>query len=126
MQKRKLVEKSIKQSKFKEISMGSDSIDQLFDSSKRIGFETNQERDYREQKEDYNKQVMKLIKKLNFTDRQREIFELMYSKGLTLTETSKKLGIRIESVNTTRKLFMNKIQKRIKYNFVFDDEKTES
>jgi RNA polymerase sigma factor (sigma-70 family) len=124
MNKKKLSEKSLRQSKFKEISMGSDSIDELFDSSKRIGYETEDERDYREQKEDYNKTIMKLIKKLNFTDRQREIFNLMYVKNLTLTETAKKLNIKIESVNTTRKLFIKKIKNKIHYDFNYNEEKT--
>lgn len=130
MNKNKKTEKTLRQTKFKEISMGSDLIDEIFDSSKKMGFETEDERVYREQKEDYNRTVVEQIRKvvsgssfgnLNFTDRQKEVFEYMFQKGLSATETGNRLGIKCESVNTIKKLIVKKVQKKIKYEFTFKE-----
>lgn len=129
MNKKKKAEKTLKQSKFKEISMGSDSIDQLFDSSHKIGFETEEERIYREKKEDYNVIVIDLIKKyvfgknymsLNFTERQQEIFKLMFQDGLTLTEVSRKLKVSVVGIHKIKEILIEKIKAKISYDFVDD------
>lgn len=126
MNKKKKAEKVLRQSKFKEISMGSDSIDQIFDSSHKIGFETEEEREYREKKEDYNKEIFDSIRKyvfgknyvsLNFTDRQKEIFKLMFEDGLTLTEVSRRLNVSPVSIHNTKGILIKKIKSKITYNF---------
>lgn len=126
MNKKKKAEKSLKQSKFKEISMGSDSIDQLFDSSHKIGFETEDEREYREKKEDYNEELIEKIKKYifekkfnfsNFTERQQEIFKLMFQDGLSQLEIARKLNIKRRSVGNVKEVLIKKIKSKISYNF---------
>ncbi len=125
MTNKKKSDKSLKQSKFKEIPMQADLIDEIFDSSKRMGFETEEERELREQKEDYNEILMKLIKKVPLTDRQKEIFTLMYVDGLKLTEVSRRLNVSPQRIDNAKNAIFQKIKEKIRYDFKFVEKSNE-
>lgn len=113
---------SILQSKIQEIPMPQELMEQLFDSSQRIGYESNEEFDLRNQKESYNKQVLRQIRKVKLTDRQRQVINLIYVDGLSLTATAEHLGVKIGTAQEIRDAALKNIRAKIKYNFQFCDE----
>lgn len=113
---------SLLQSKIQEIPMPQELMEQMFDASKRIGFETEEETDYRKQKEQYNKSMLKLIKKVKLTDRQREIMELLYTQGMTLTSAAERLGVKIGTIQEIRDAAIVKIKAKIRYNFSYSED----
>lgn len=114
------------QSKSKEIPIPFEVLEQIFDESGGMWYETEEEREYREQKEDYNKSIISQIKKINFTDRQKQIFLLMYKEGLSLTETARKLGEPITTIQTVKNDIIKKIKREIRYEFKYQEEQENS
>lgn len=113
---------SLLQSKIQEIPMPQELMEQMFDASKRIGFETEEETDYRKQKEQYNKVMLKLIKKVKLTDRQRQIMELLYTHGMTLTSAAEHLGVKIGTIQEIRDAAIVKIKAKLRYNFSYSED----
>lgn len=113
---------SILQSKIQEIPMPQELMEQMFDASKRIGYETEEESDYRKQKEQYNKALIRQIKKVKLTDRQRQIMSLIYINGMTLTMAAAHLGVKIGTVQEIRDAAIKKIKDKITYEFSYVDE----
>ena len=113
---------SLLQSKIQEIPMPQELMEQMFDASKRIGFETEEETDYRKQKERYNKIMLKAIKKVKLTDRQREIIELLYTQGMTLTGAAEHLGVKIGTVQEIRDAAIAKIKAKLIYSFSYSED----
>lgn len=110
------------QSRMNEIPMPQELMEHIFDSSTRIGYETEEEAEYRLRKEEYNRSIMKKIRKLDFTDRQREIFDLMYRQGLSMTETARLLGVIPTTIQEIKEAIFRKIKKGIEYDFSETEE----
>ena len=100
-----------------EILMPMELIEQIFDSSKRIGYETPEEREYREQKEDYNKKIIDKLKTLNFTDKQRFVMDRLFYKNMTMVQIAAEMGISYQGVEHIKKAIFKKIRKNIDYDF---------
>lgn len=105
------------QHKTREINMPLELIDHIFDKKKGLGYESHEEKVLREQKEDYNNDVLDKIGELPFTERQRQVFNLMYKDGKTMTDTAKILGLGITTVQKIKEAIFKKIKKRIVYDF---------
>ncbi len=113
---------SFDQSRAIEISMPQELMEQLFDSSQKLGYESPEETKYREKKDEYNKTVLRLIKtKIKYTEKQEMVLKLMFIDGLTLTETAKHLDIAIGTVQEIRDAIIKKIKKKISYNFIYEE-----
>lgn len=112
---------SMLQSKIQEIPMPQELMEQIFDASKKIGYETEEEAEFRNKKEAYNKQVLKQIRKVSLTDRQRQIMDLLYSDGYTLTSAAEHLGVKIGTVQEIRDAAIKKIKAKIKYDFKYPE-----
>jgi len=110
------------QAKIREMPMPLEVMDSLFDITKTIGYETTEEKVIREQKEAYDQTIIDRIAKLPLTGRQREVFELMYKKGETMTNTAKILGLGITTIQKIKEGLFKKIKKNIAYNFVPEEE----
>jgi RNA polymerase sigma factor (sigma-70 family) len=110
---------SILQSKIQEIPMPQELMEQIFDASKKIGYETEEEAQLRNEKEIYNKSILRQIKKIALTARQREIMSLLYSEGLTLTSAADRLGVKIGTIQEIRDAAIKKIKAKIKYDFKY-------
>lgn len=102
-----------------EVLMPIELIEQIFDSSRRIGFETLQERTQREQKEDYNSEVIKQVMGVNFTDKQRVILESLFFKGKTMAQTAIDLGVTLSTIQKVKHDILKKIRKKVKYEFKY-------
>lgn len=94
-------------------------IEQIFDSSKRFGFETEEEAEYREQKEQYNKEVIKQVKKIRFTKKQSKILRMIFVEGKSLTEIAKMLKKTPQGILRIKKEAIAKVKKRVKYLFKY-------
>jgi DNA-directed RNA polymerase specialized sigma subunit len=103
--------------KIKEINVPFDIMDTMFGDQTPIGHETPEERQIREQKEDYNAEIMNKINLLAFTDRQREVFNLMYKEGKSMTDTAKILNLGITTIQKIKEAIFRKIKKRVRYDF---------
>lgn len=97
-------------------------IEQIFDSSKRIGYETPQERELRESREDYNEAIVKRILQLNFTDKQRMVMNYLFFKGWTMAQTAKEMGVAIGTIQKIKKDLLKKARKRVEYDFKVNEE----
>ncbi len=113
------------QSKVQEIPMPDEVMEKIFDESVRIWYETPEESEYRQLKEDYNKSIVKEIRKVKLTDRQKQIFDLMFKEGLTLTETARRLNQPITTIQMVRDTLINRIRKYVKYSFKTNPEGNE-
>lgn len=113
------------QSKVQEIPMPDEVMEKIFDESVGIWYETQEESEYRQLKEDYNKSIIKEIRKVKLTDRQKQIFDLMFREGLTLTETARKLNEPITTIQMVRDTLINRIRKYVKYSFKINPEDNE-
>lgn len=129
--KRRTIKNSISTAKFKEITMPSEIMEQIFDETAKMGYETEEETEYSDNKKIYNSEIYISIKramsekrygKQLFTDRQREIFELMYIKGLTQKETADYLGLNTSTIRTTRINIFKKIKNKISYDFTYTEK----
>lgn len=113
------------QQRIKEIPMPHELLEQLYDDSRRLGYETEEEVEYRDKKEVYNLSLLKKIKRMKrkdplrsyFTDKQIVIFNYLFIDGLTLAEAAKKLSISIGTVMDIKKAIIKKVKKNIKYEF---------
>lgn len=105
------------QSKAREVNMPMELLDHIFDRKKVLNYESAEEKEVREQKEDYNADILATIESLPFTERQRQVFVLMYKDGKTMTDTAKILGIGITTVQKIKEAIFKKIKKRIIYDF---------
>ncbi len=112
---------SILQSKIQEIPMPQELMEQIFDASKKIGYETEEEAQLRNEKEIYNKSVLRQIRKVPLTPRQKEIMQLLYSEGLTLTSAAERLGVKIGTIQEIRDAAIKKIKAKIKYDFKYHE-----
>lgn len=92
-------------------------LDHIFDRKKVLNYESAEEKEIREQKEDYNADILALIEVLPFTERQRQVFNLMYKDGKTMTDTAKILGIGITTVQKIKEAIFKKIKKKVFYDF---------
>lgn len=110
------------QSKIQEIPMPQELMEHIFDSSTRINYETPEEAEYRIKKEEYNRSIMKKIRKVDFTDRQREVFELMYRRGLSMTETAAHLGVIPTTIQEIKEAIFRKIKKSVEYDFNYPED----
>ena len=109
------------QAKMHEISMPQEHMERLFDSSKKLGYESEEEKDIRLQKEAYNSQILRQIKKVALTPRQDQVMELMYKEGLTLSETARYLGVKPQSIRLVKNSAIKKIKKHINYDFIYEE-----
>lgn len=105
------------QEKIMEVLMPIELIEQIFDSSKRLGYETPEEQELREKREDYNKDIYDKIASVNFTEKQRIVLNYIYFKGFTLAQTAKELGVSITAVQNSKNGALKKARKRIRYHF---------
>ncbi len=119
------------QSKIREIPIPYQLMEQVFDESGGLWYESEAERETREKKEDYNKEIFLQIEKLVFSSNygnnfcseiQRKIFKLMFKEGLTLTETAKELKKPLPSIQRARNSMFKKIYEKISYSFKSNDE----
>lgn len=108
------------QHKSREINMPLELIDHIFDRKKVLAYESPEEKQIREQKEDYNALILKQISELPFTERQKQVFQLMYKEGKTMTATAKELGLGITTIQKIKEAIFKKIKKRIIYDFKAD------
>ena len=97
-------------------------IEQIFDSSRRIGYETPQERVHREQREDYNIEIMKSVMAVKFTDKQRVILNSIFFQGKTMAQTAIDLGVTLSTIQKVKHDILKKIRKRVKYEFNYSEE----
>jgi RNA polymerase sigma factor (sigma-70 family) len=107
-----------------EVLMPIELIEQIFDVSKKLGYETQEERDYREQKEDYNNKLIQKIMDVNFTEKQRYVMTAIFFRNLTLGQIAKEMGVALGTVQVIKRQMLTKIRKRIKYNFNYVDEQS--
>ncbi len=116
------------QSKMKEIPIPYQLMEQVFDESGGLWYESEEEKINREKKEDYNAKIFEQIEKLvyssNFgndfcTDIQKGIFKLMFKEGLTLTEAAKALNKPLTTIHYARDIMFKNIKEKIPY--AFDD-----
>jgi len=105
------------QSRAREVNMPMELLDHIFDRKKVLNYESAEEKEIREQKEDYNADILALIEVLPFTERQRQVFNLMYKDGKTMTDTAKILGIGITTVQKIKEAIFKKIKKKVFYDF---------
>lgn len=135
--KRRTVKNVLQESRNKEIPMPSELMEQLFDETTKIGYESEEELEYKNSKKEYNSEIYKKIKKvifgkrsrykdspygaLAFTERQKEVFELMYIKGFTLSQVATYLNITSGGVGKIRSQIFEKIKKLVAYEFRFED-----
>lgn len=129
--KKRVIRNAITQARFQEVPMPLELMAQIFDETSKIGYETEPEREYRQKKEDYNEIILDKIKKLInkkryghniFTDRQRQVFELMYIKGLTVTQAAKALGVSRQMTFKVKKELIVKMREAIVYDFNFSEK----
>jgi RNA polymerase sigma factor (sigma-70 family) len=90
----------------------------IIDNNKALWHETEEERNTRYKKEEYNSTIIEKIKDIKLTDKQRKVMHLMFEKGLNYRETAKELGVIITTVQEIRDAAIKKIKKAIKYNFI--------
>ncbi len=107
------------QEKSMEVLMPIELIEQIFDSSRRIGFETSQERIQREHKEDYNSEIIKRVMDVNFTDKQRVILNSLFFQGKTMAQTAIDLGVTLSTIQKVKHDILKKIRKKVKYEFKY-------
>lgn len=110
------------QEKSMEVLMPIELIEQIFDSSRRIGYETSQERVHREQKEDYNTDIIKKVMEVKFTDKQRVILESLFFKNKTMAQTAADLGVTLSTIQKVKSDILKKIRKKIKYEFKYIED----
>lgn len=110
------------QEKSMEVLMPIELIEQIFDSSRRIGFETPQERVQREHKEDYNSEIIKRVMDVNFTDKQRVILNSLFFQGKTMAQTALDLGVTLSTIQKVKHDILKKIRKKVKYEFKYLEE----
>lgn len=134
---RRTIKDKIQAARIKELPMPSELMEQLFDETTKIGYETEEEAEYRTKKNEYNSDIFRKIKKiilkresrhsdsprgmLDFTEHQKKVFELMYIKDLTLSQVSAILGITSSNVRKTRQRIFGKIKKLVQYDFKIED-----
>lgn len=114
---KKIILYNDKNHKSKEILMPSELIEQIFDNSRSIWKETEEERDTRLKKETYNSTILDMIFQLKFTEKQKTTLNLLFLKGYTLKEVGEVLGVSPQDIMNTKKLIIKKIRKNIKYDF---------
>lgn len=110
------------QEKVMEVLMPIELIEQLFDGSRRIGYETTEERELRERREDYNQEIVKKIMQLNFTEKQRMVMDFLFFKGWTMAQTAREMGVAIGTIQKIKKALLKKASKRIQYEFKINEE----
>lgn len=109
------------QSKILEINLPQN-IMELFDETRKMGYQTEEEAEYWNKKSEYNAQILKNITEVfenKFSKREKEVFSLMFKEGLTLTQTAAKLGIKPQSILKMKSRFIAKIKRKITYDFTF-------
>ncbi len=111
------------ESKNQEIPVPLEVMERIFDESGGIWYENEEEREYRIQKEEYNKALISKIRRLNFTERQKQIFLLMFKKGLTLTETARFLKEPITTIQVIKDGIVKRIKEEIDYDFYFVNDR---
>lgn len=92
-------------------------MEQVFDCSRRLGYESEEEAKIREQKEEYNKSVIEKIKTVRLTKRQKLVLELLYVRGLGLSEAGKELGVTPQAIFKVKKTAIETIKKHVSYDF---------
>ncbi len=115
-----------------EILMPDELIEKIFDETTAIYYESEEEKEYKGRKEEYNRKILGKIKKLVFrkkkgilplfTSKQQKIFKLMFIDGLTLTEIARKLDQPISTINEVKKTLLRNIKKYFKYEFNYNEE----
>lgn len=103
---------------FTEFPMDPKLMEFIIDNNKALWHETEEERNTRYKKEEYNSTIIEKIKDIKLTDKQRKVMHLMFEKGLNYRETAKELGVIITTVQEIRDAAIKKIKKAIKYNFI--------
>lgn len=103
-----------------EVLMPQELIDKLFaDEHNDYDYAENEESIDRKQR--YNKDIIKKIKNIRFTERQVTILNYLYGMGYTLTEAAKELSVRVQTIERIRNEAIAKIKKKIVYNFRYTD-----
>ena len=103
-----------------EVLMPQELLDKLF--STELYDKTDSDNiELTERKTRYNKEVMKRIKNLKFTNRQILILNYLYGMGYTLTETAQALGVKVQTIENTKNRVFDRIKRKITYNFTYND-----
>ena len=116
---------SLLHQRIKEIPMPHELLEQLYDDSRRLGYETEEEVEYRDRKVIYNKGLLRKIKRLrscsynriSFTEKQANVFNLLFIDGLTIAAAAKILNVNVNAVQDVKKIIVRKIKQIIEYDF---------
>ncbi len=104
--------------RMEEIPVPPEVMEKLISENGSLKHETQEEEEYREKKEDYNKKIINKIKTIELTKKQKLVIKFIFTDKLTLKEAALKLGIAFQNVDKIKNRAIKKIRKNIKYEFL--------
>lgn len=106
---------------YMEILVDPKIIEQLDDENSSMWAETEEEKEIKEKKEEYNKLILEQIAKVKFTEKQALVMKHVYEDGLTYKKIAENMGVSIHTIQEIREQAIRKIRKNIKYHFVLEN-----